>query len=417
MHTVVCDLGFGDGSKGATVDWLCRSQPIDTVIRVGAAQAAHNVVLPNGNHHTFAQFGSGMFTERVRTHLSRFMLVDPLRMMTEGLALEAKGVPDVMERTTIDPEALVITPFHAAYNKMQETARGEGRHGSCGIGVGATQEFALKYPDVALRAGDLGSTKTTTAKLYKIRQILLAGMEIEAFRDVPSVGNIEASYSLFCDMANIVGTDYTRTLLRTQDCVIESSQGVLLDEWRGFHPHTTWSTTTFDTADLLLEEADQEAFHLGVLRTYTTRHGAGPFPTEDAQLTEDFPEPHNKVGKFQGGWRVGHFDAVALRYAIAVAGRVDGLALSHIDKAQTSERLKVCSTYVLPNGEMADDIPVNDDKLNLDAQEALVTRFVASAGPVLTDPEGHWADLVEDELDRPVVLGAFGPTWMDRVSY
>ena len=82
---------------------------------------------------------------------------------------------------------------------------------------------------------------------------------------------------------------------------------------------------------------------LGVVRTYTTRHGAGPFVTEDAALT--LPEAHNGVGEWQGAFRVGHFDAVAHRYAVEVAGGVDALAVTHLDVPCRAPGLRICTSY------------------------------------------------------------------------
>jgi adenylosuccinate synthase len=95
------------------------------------------------------------------------------------------------------------------------------------------------------------------------------------------------------------------------------------------HPYTTWSTTTFANAATLLAEAGAVARRLGVTRAYLTRHGPGPFVTEDATLGR--PEPHNRRGPWQGAFRVGHLDAVALRYALEVSGGADELAVTHLD--------------------------------------------------------------------------------------
>jgi adenylosuccinate synthase len=104
-----------------------------------------------------------------------------------------------------------------------------------------------------------------------------------------------------------------------------------LDQHHGFHPHTTWSSTTPANARLLLAEIGGRARVLGVTRTSTTRHGAGPLPTEDASLRARLPEPHNGDGGYQGPWRVGHLDAVLLRHAIRACGGIDGLAVTHLD--------------------------------------------------------------------------------------
>ena len=97
--------------------------------------------------------------------------------------------------------------------------------------------------------------------------------------------------------------DQCKWLLRAGPAVFEGAQGVLLDEWRGFHPYTTWSTTTFANAETLLAEAGETAIRLGVVRCYLTRHGPGPFVTEDPTL--EIPEPHNGTGTWQGAFRNG----------------------------------------------------------------------------------------------------------------
>ncbi|NUP38314.1 MAG: adenylosuccinate synthetase, partial [Streptomyces sp.] len=142
-HTVVVDLGFGDAGKGATVDRLCRGGGVTAVVRFnGGAQAAHNVVTPDGRHHTFAQFGSGTL-HGVPTHLSRFTVVDPLALAAEADHLRGLGVPDPYGLLTVDREAPLATPYHAAANRLREQARGAARHGSCGMGVGEAARYAL----------------------------------------------------------------------------------------------------------------------------------------------------------------------------------------------------------------------------------------------------------------------------------
>ena len=102
------DLGFGDAGKGSIVDFLTREYRAHTVVRYnGGAQAGHRVVTPAGAEHVFAQFGSGTLAGAA-THLSRFMLVEPLAMRAEADHLHRLGV-DAFDRTTIDARARVIT--------------------------------------------------------------------------------------------------------------------------------------------------------------------------------------------------------------------------------------------------------------------------------------------------------------------
>jgi adenylosuccinate synthase len=120
---VCCGLSFGDEAKGSIVDYLCRKATNPTVVRFnGGHQAAHNVVLPDGTHHTFSQFGSGTLAG-ARTHLSRFMLVEPLAMEREAEHLRQIGVADPYSLLTVDEECVVVTPFHRAANRIREAAR------------------------------------------------------------------------------------------------------------------------------------------------------------------------------------------------------------------------------------------------------------------------------------------------------
>jgi adenylosuccinate synthase len=299
-HTVVVDLGYGDAGKGTVVDWLCASRPVHAVIRFnGGAQAAHNVVTEDRRHHTFAQFGAGTL-RGVRTHLSRYTIVDPLALAVEADHLSSIGVPDPWGGLTVDRDALLTTPYHRAANQARETARGDRRHGSCGMGVGETVAFALAHPDLAPRVGDVTTPARLARRLAEVRDALA---EVIGDEDVPPVSACLDAYAAFADRAAVVDGAETGRLLAAGPCVFEGAQGVLLDEWRGFHPYTTWSTTTAHNAMTLLAEAGQDALHLGVVRTYTTRHGAGPHVTEDAALTAALPDPHNGTGRWQGGFR------------------------------------------------------------------------------------------------------------------
>jgi adenylosuccinate synthase len=385
MHTIVVDLGFGDCGKGTVVDYLCATGEVHTVVRFnGGAQAAHTVVLADGRKHTFAQFGAGSLRPGVRTHLSRFMVVDPLALVTEAEHLIALGARDIWRRLSVDRAALISTPYHREANRAKELARGADRHGSCGMGVGETMAYALAHPADAPRAGDCAEPSTLRRKLTLLRERLgVPGPPVEAC--LPAYEGFAATVAL---------VDGFRP---EGPCVFEGAQGVLLDEWHGFHPYTTWSTTTFANAETLL--AGEPAFRLGVLRTVTTRHGAGPLPTEDPSL--GITDPNNPSNAWQGPFRVGHFDAPLHRYAVAACGGVDGLALTHLDLPVD----RICRAYRA-------DPPAVGEPGDLARQEAM-TRALAGVEPRyarVTD----WVRTVQDELDTPVVLQSWGPTAEDK---
>jgi adenylosuccinate synthase len=401
-HIVVIDLGYGDAGKGTVVDWLCASRPVHAVVRFnGGGQAAHTVVLPDGRRHTFAQFGAGTFRPGVRTHLSRFMVVDPLALAVEADHLAAVGVPDALDRLTVDRRALLATPYHRAANRARELARGADRHGSCGMGVGEVMAYALEHPDDAPRVGDCLEPAVLSRRLSLLRDRLAAVTSAAG----PPVADCVAALRAFAGRVAIVDGDPTlRRLLDAGPVVFEGAQGVLLDEWHGFHPYTTWSTTTFANAEALLD--GRPATRLGVLRTFTTRHGPGPLVTEDAALR--ITDPHNLTNPWQGRFRVGHFDAVAHRYALAVAGGVDGLVLTHLDTAARHPELRMCTGYV-PDVGMVMGAPGD-----LDRQERLARRLLVTAPTCADDPPRDWVGAVEAALDVPVVVTSWGPTAADK---
>jgi adenylosuccinate synthase len=408
-HVIVVDLGYGDAGKGTVVDWLCSregNRPVRTVVRFnGGAQAAHNVVTPDGRHHTFAQFGSGSFTPGVTTHLSQFMLVDPLALAAEAAHLAAVGVPDALDRLTVDRDALLTTPYHRAANQARERARGAGRHGSCGMGIGETVRYTLTDPARAPRAGDCQSPRVLARKLGVLRDRLADEL---GPLDAPSVLDVCDAYLAFAGRVRLTGPEYLDRLLHAGPVVFEGAQGVLLDEWHGFHPYTTWSTTTFANAQTLLAQAGVTGVRLGVIRCYLTRHGNGPLVTEDPTL--ELPEPHNGPGEWQGPFRVGHFDAVALRYAIEVAGGVDALALTHLDAAER-QPLRLCRGYLVDGGRI-DRLPYAPGH-DLARQER-ITKLLLRARPDYADPGGPWPQIAVQELGVPVTLTSFGPTRSDK---
>lgn len=426
------DLGFGDAGKGTVVDYLARAREAHTVVRYnGGAQAAHRVVCADGREHVFAQFGSGALAGAA-THLSRFMLIDPLAMIEEERHLQSLGVRDSWDRTTIDRRALVITPFQRAANRLQELARGDGRHGSCGMGVGETVVDFLAHGDQSLFAGDLPDADMLRAKLRFLRAANLAKVrglppaalasreasaEFNVLLDDALLNQLVDDYRAFTRRARIVDDAHLHALLAQPGAVIfEGAQGALLDEWQGFHPHTTWSTTTLANADLLLAEAGYsgDVQRVGITRAYATRHGAGPLPSEDATLTRRLPDARNAHGAWQGDFRVGWLDLALLRYALDIVGPLDWLAVTCLDRLQELEQIQVCSAYRYDTF-FVERIAHSATPRDLAYQEQ-ITRCLERCAPVLEVVSDQQALLarIEATLGVPVGLVSEGPTASDK---
>jgi adenylosuccinate synthase len=361
--SIVIDLGFGDAGKGLLTDYLVRRTGATVVVRYnGGAQAGHNVVTSDGRHHTFAQFGAGTFVPGVRTFLSHQVVLHPTALLLEGRALQGKGVEDVFSRIRISERARVITPFHQATNRLRELARGESRHGSCGVGVGETVRDALEHPEETVLAGELRDVARVKRKLQRIRErkheevrtlwgTAPTGPEVARER---AVFEHEPLIDAWLEQAahvvtlGLVVPDSTLTtwMAASPATVFEGAQGVLLDEWHGFHPFTTWSCCTAGNALALLAESglDADVERLGVLRSHTVRHGAGPLPTETEELRPVLSE-HNVSNAWQGSVRYGWFDAVLARYALDAVGGVDALAITHLDSLKRLRTWKVCAGY------------------------------------------------------------------------
>lgn len=422
-HVVlVAGLGFGDEGKGTVTDALTRWHEAHTVVRhSGGAQAAHNVVDESGRHHTFAQFGSGTLAG-ARTYLSRFMLVNPGALLNEAKHLAEIGVSDPHSLVYVDERALVTTPFHVAANRIRELHRGAKRHGSCGMGIGETVADARR--GVELRVGELRNGALLREKLRWIRAEKLAELELDgipmtdsapwrALGDSLLIEAAAATCERFVEAVHIVDVTWLGAAMKKGTTVFEGAQGVLLDERWGFHPYTTWSNTTLENADTVLTEAGfcGSVRRVGVTRSFVTRHGPGPFPSEMPALSSADPafvDAHNQFNEWQRGLRSGALDYVLIDYALRVLGGVNEVAMTHVDVAAPAP----CYAHELAGGARRLTIPIESWSREQDqlAWQARVAGELAESKPVVlaTSPKDP-ARLFEDVTGIPVTITSHGP--------
>jgi adenylosuccinate synthase len=366
MHAaIVTDLGFGDAGKGTMVDYIARQMTEPIIVRFnGGAQAAHNVHTPDGRHHTFSQFGSGTFVSGTRTFLSRYVLFDPYALHNEALGLARQGVRNPLARVMVDGAALTVTPIQKAANRIRESLRGDGRHGSVGMGIGETMADMLAFPELAVYAHDLRDPAILEQKLRGLQELKYAEFgamlssvtttgvlkdEVRLLRDPHAPKMLARTMVTLAQQCVLCSMSTLKRLSYEQPLIFEGAQGVLIDEWHGFHPYTTWSTTTQANANALLEQIGYAGpvTRYGVIRAYSTRHGPGPFPSEDVGLTMSLPDTHNVFGNWQREFRVGWLDLPLIRYALAVSDGVETLALTHLDRFASVSRKRVVTAYAV----------------------------------------------------------------------
>lgn len=345
MNPVVCTgLFYGDEGKGTITAYLAEELPdVRVVVRhSGGCQAAHNVVTADGRHHTFAQFGSGTFTPGVRTHLSHLMMVNPYNFYPEEEHLRSLGVPDAWGRLTVDRDCLVTTPLHAQANRHREALRGDNKHGTCGVGIGETRQWHNTVGEEALFVRDLHDRSLVKKKLETLHNFYRYHFWPTDF-DLPSEEDLDL-YVDFSKRSNIVSRDELAGIVGDGTVIFEGAQGVLLDEKHGFQPHTTWSTTTSKNARTILrDDLDQDpgdAMYIGVTRTYSTRHGAGPFIPGDQRM--DIPETHNNADGHQGEFRTGPWDELSAIY-VSDVDQPTHLAVTYCDAL--TESWPICFAY------------------------------------------------------------------------
>jgi adenylosuccinate synthase len=413
---ITVGLGFGDEGKGATVDCLARRLEADLVVRYcGGSQAGHNVQLPDGRRHTFSQFGAGSLVAASpppRTYLGPNVIIDPQALAREACHLMELGVHDPARLLTIHPRCVVATPWLQTLNRLRELSRGDAKHGTCGQGIGEARSYWLRYGEDAVFAADLRQLDQLRRKLELQRQRTL--LEVQDFLERIE-GDGLREFDLWELNAEAVACDLREALPDSvavdavlppfQTAVFEGAQGVLLDEYRGFHPHTTWSTVTPHHAWELIQATDVEAVAvLGITRAYTTRHGVGPLPTFSAELTERLPDAGNPRNRWQGGLRCGWLDLPLLRYAAAVAGPLDGIVVNHLDQVRGAE-WRACEAYR--------NLTLTPSAAPQLAWQSRLTADLRRAEPVLAPATPDRIVRLLAEL-APVVMTGTGPAHEQR---
>ncbi len=387
---IVADLAFGDSGKGSMVDYLARLYDAELVVRYGGGpQCAHHVVLKDGTWHAFSQFGSGTFSN-ARTFLSRHVLIEPLSLAKEAAVLEGKGVRNPLALMVIDPRCVIITAWHRLANRIREAARGSSRHGSVGLGVGETRQDQLNGHYMSAGGNSIRALDSIRdRKIEQMRPFKEAAPELFSAMETVTP---EDQFELYRDIFKAVPMRaWSANETYHNNVVYEGHQGVLLDETVGFAPYNTWTDCTMSHATDLIDEAGGcNTLKVGILRTYFTRHGSGPFPTESDFLPM---EVHNGIHPYMGPFRAGHFDAVLARYALKHCP-VDCLAITHMDRVPST---LICESY-------------------RDGWEPTAKSLLAAV-PLYTIADGSMSKSIGQALGVPVRFESRGATALDKLEH
>jgi adenylosuccinate synthase len=400
-NVVVIGTQWGDEGKGKVVDWL--TPHAQGVVRFqGGHNAGHTLVI--GGHKTVLHLiPSGILHPGVTCYIGNGVVLSPQALLEEMDELARAGV-ELDGRVRISEACPLILPYHAALDVAREAARGAGKIGTTGRGIGPAYED--KVARRAIRLQDLLVPDRFAAKLAELLEY--HNFVLTKHLNAPAVDFVrirDEALAMAPRLAPMV-TDVPRALYEAnragKNLLFEGAQGALLDIDHGTYPYVTSSNCVAGAAAAGAGVGPQMLHYvLGITKAYTTRVGSGPFPTELEDGTgERLRARGNEFGATTGRpRRCGWFDAAALKRSIQING-VSGLCVTKLDVLDGMDELKVCVGYTI-DGEFSDLLPAGADD-------------TARCQPVYEDLPGWEASTVG--VRRFEDLPAAARAYLDRIE-
>ncbi|KPK54585.1 MAG: adenylosuccinate synthase [Gammaproteobacteria bacterium] len=414
-NVVVIGTQWGDEGKGKVVDLL--TDRAAAVVRFqGGHNAGHTLVI-DGEKTVLHLIPSGILRDQVACLIGNGVVLAVDALIDEIDRLTAKGVP-VEERLRISPACPLILPSHVALDKAREQAKGAQAIGTTGRGIGPAYED--KVARRALRVSDLFHRERFAAKLGEVLDY--HNFVLKHYFRAPSVNfqnvledSLEKAERIRPMVAD-VGQLLEQLHRDKRNVLFEGAQGALLDIDHGTYPFVTSSNTTAGGASTGTGLGPRYLdYVLGIVKAYTTRVGAGPFPTE---LFDEMGEHLARVGHEFGATtgrprRCGWFDAVSLRRSIRL-NSVSGLCVTKLDVLDGLDTIKICVGYRI-GGQVrelpplmaehyADCEPVYEDMPGWKESTIGIT-----AHEDLPDNAKRYLQRIEDLVDTPVDVISTGP--------
>ncbi len=392
-NVVVIGTQWGDEGKGKIVDLLT-----DRAAAVARFQGGHNAghtLVIGGEKTVLHLIPSGILRDGVSCLIGNGVVLSLDALVTEANALVANGVP-VFERLKVSPGCPLILPSHVALDVAREKARGAAAIGTTGRGIGPAYED--KVSRRALKVSDLFVREQFAAKLGEVldyHNFLLRNY----FKAEPVDFNKTLDEAMTAaEVIAPITVDVTQVLhdiaAAGNSILFEGAQGTFLDIDHGTYPFVTSSNTVAAAASTGTGVGPRSLdYILGIVKAYTTRVGAGPFPTE---LFDEMGEHIATVGAEFGATtgrprRVGWFDAVALRRSI-INSSISGLCVTKLDVLDELETIRIAVGYEI-DGEPVAGLPV------------VVDRF-AECQPVYEDMPGWQSSTVGITRDEDLPANA-----------
>ena len=353
---VVVGAQWGDEGKGKIVDWLCHRA--DVVVRFqGGHNAGHTLVVGNTTYK-LALLPSGVVQGKLSI-IGNGVVVDPWALTDEIARIEAQGVAISADKLVLSDQACLILPFHRDLDAAREAQAGAASIGTTKRGIGPAYED--KVGRRALRVADLADPESIAWKIERLtahHNALRRGLGLDEIDVDQLKQDLAAIAPKVLPYAQPAWRVLDRQLQDSKRVLFEGAQGVLLDVDHGTYPFVTSSNVVAGQAAAGAGVGPRAiTYVLALVKAYTTRVGAGPFPTE---LTDAIGEKLGKVGGEVGtntgrARRCGWFDAVLVRQSIALSG-ADGVALTKLDVLDGFDEIKVCTGYKI-GGQVIDYLP------------------------------------------------------------
>jgi adenylosuccinate synthase len=418
MIIIVIGAQWGDEGKGKIVDLL--ADHFDIVARYQGGHNAGHSVYVGDKAFVLRLLPSGVIHPDKVCVLGNGMVIDPKAFFEEADQLAEKGVAITPERIRVSSRAHLILPYHRALDHTSEERLGNERVGTTLRGIGPAYED--KAGRRGIRVADALVPEVLRSRIE--RNLEDANRIIQAYGGAPlDADEIYDEISRLAERLAPFITDTTHYLNRAaregRTILIEGAQATLLDVDHGTYPFVTSSSTTAGGASIGTGLAPHRITGvLGIVRTYTTRVGEGPFPTEmlegEAEMSQLIRERGREYGAVTGRpRRCGWFDAFATRYAADING-FSSVALTKLDVLDALDEVKVCTGYRLDGRELESFPAVSQDLRRIEPIYATLPGWKTSTEGItemdaLPETARNYIEFLSREIGVEIGMVSTGP--------